>query len=49
VTPLQTDTTHHGALATLKGWEAALGNGHNGSGPGAMLPDVGKGDPSVID
>ncbi len=28
VTPLQTDTTHHGALATLKEWETALANGH---------------------
>ncbi|MBI3932160.1 MAG: 5'/3'-nucleotidase SurE [Acidobacteria bacterium] len=27
ITPLQTDTTHHGALATLRGWEAALRDG----------------------
>ena len=49
VTQLQTDTTHHGALAALKNWEAALGNGHNGSGPGVAPPHLGKRDPSVID
>jgi 5'-nucleotidase len=30
VTPLQTDTTHHGVLATLREWEKVLGNGHRG-------------------
>jgi 5'-nucleotidase len=30
VTPLHTDTTHHAAIAGLKGWEAALRNGHLG-------------------
>jgi 5'/3'-nucleotidase len=28
VTPLHTDTTHHAALKELRGWEAALRNGH---------------------
>ncbi len=28
VTPLQTDTTHHAVLGVLRGWEAALRNGH---------------------
>jgi 5'-nucleotidase len=51
VTPLQTDTTHHAALGTLKGWEPILANGHNGPGRVGAAPaaDVGKRDPSVID
>jgi len=51
VTPLQSDTTHHAALAQLKGWEPAMMNGHNGSGliVSALPPGVGKRDPSVID
>jgi 5'-nucleotidase len=45
VTPLQTDTTHHSALAALKTWEPALVNGHHGAGPGAApRADVGKRD-----
>jgi 5'-nucleotidase len=34
ITPLQTDTTHHAALATFRQWEAGLNS--NGKGP---LPD----------
>jgi 5'-nucleotidase len=57
ITPLQTDTTHHGVLGTLRGWEAVLLNGHNGNGAGALTaptttappPEVGKSDPTVID
>ena len=38
VTPLQTDTTHHGALSALRGWEAALRNGHEGPPAGVAEP-----------
>ena len=30
VTPLQTDTTDHGALSVLTRWDLTLGNGHGG-------------------
>jgi 5'-nucleotidase len=44
VTPLQTDTTHHGALGVLRGWEAALVNGHD---PAAPAPTVAAAPPPV--
>lgn len=50
VTPLQTDTTHHSALATLRGWEPALVNG-NGAGASVMTPrasDAGTPEGEVI-
>lgn len=40
VTPLQTDTTHHGALAGLAVWEAALSDGHLAAGAGEAIPRV---------
>lgn len=52
ITPLQSDTTHHSVLGTLRSWEAALMNGHNGTGlevASSALPEVGKTDPSVVD
>jgi 5'-nucleotidase len=51
ISPLHTDTTHHAALAALRGWEPALLNGHGTVALDVQkaVGEVGKQDSSVID